>query len=707
LPPLHRLSRRRVLRWLGLAAGLALAGCRGLALPTKTLIPKETPTVDTSNKQILYVAPNGDDAWSGSLPKPNANKTDGPLATLNRAKAMVREWVKAGLTQDVVVMIRQGTYYLGDGLFFGPEEGGTAEHSVTYMSYPGEEATLVGGRRLTAWTQRPDGSYEADLAGDRPNQLFENGQRMTAARLPKTGYFRVKEPVSSLNWAFKYDPKDLVLQDWDLTDARISIWPQYNWFNWTRLLLNAKPEEQTIILAPGEGYKITAGNRYFIENVINLLTEPGECQISPTKGKIYCRPRKTPIQDQELVIATARNLIRLQGQAGSQPVRNLHFVGLNLSIAAGDVVQVNAAEDCSVRYCKIENGGENGVAILGHSRRITIYGNLIKEHGYCGVLMEGLAWGQPDVNGEHLVENNHIHHCGRLVGHGAGVYIEQSGHNKVLHNHIHHTPRYGTTIKGIHIHALKEILPKATWEERYQYVHSNGNLIAYNDIHHANLDSQDTGAMESWGCGRDNVYDHNLVHDSGNTEFDLQSGMYLDDATDWMTVTNNIIWGIVGTTRNQCIFTKGLGNKFHNNILIVSPACSSGIASFFMADLPCKDHDYSRNIIYIEARDAGAYNFMNWADDRVAISDYNVFYNPKGEVRILGGPGNGPLSQWRALQNKKYDQHSVEADPLFVDPEHHNYHLRPDSPALKLGFVDIDTSTIGLKDDFPPRFERE
>jgi hypothetical protein len=44
---------------------------------------------------------------------------------------------------------------------------------------------------------------------------------------------------------------------------------------------------------------------------------------------------------------------------------------------------------------------------------------------------------------------------------------------------------------------------------------------------------------------------------------------------------------------------------------------------------------------------------------------------------------------------------------LFVDPANRNYHLKPESPALKLGFKDIDTREIGLKADYPARFERE
>ena len=31
---------------------------------------------------VFYVAPNGNDAWSGKMAAPNADKTDGPFATV-------------------------------------------------------------------------------------------------------------------------------------------------------------------------------------------------------------------------------------------------------------------------------------------------------------------------------------------------------------------------------------------------------------------------------------------------------------------------------------------------------------------------------------------------------------------------------------------------------------------------------------------------
>lgn len=41
-------------------------------------------------------------------------------------------------------------------------------------------------------------------------------------------------------------------------------------------------------------------------------------------------------------------------------------------------------------------------------------------------------------------------------------------------------------------------------------------------------------------------------------------------------------------------------------------------------------------------------------------------------------------------------EHSIAADPMFKDPTNGDFSLDPASPALKLGFVPIDQSTIGL-----------
>jgi len=654
---------------------------------------------------VFYVSKDGNDSWSGLLEEPNTAHTDGPFRSIQRAVEAVRNEIARGLERNVTVFIRGGTYYLPEGLSFGANDSGTLEHSVTYASYPGETAILVGGVPIKGWERFNGSIWTADLPeGVETNQLFENGRRMQIAREPNTGYFEISGPVKGRERsAFTYSQGDLDPSGWDISEARVFIWQGHDWFTQDKKLVSINPENRTIVMGSDAGYPMTRGNRYYIKNVLALLDIPGECQIDNTRRKVYCWPTRLPVENQTYVVATAENLISIHGSPPNGTVRNLHFENLDLAISKKDVVRISGAENCTVKFCKIENGGQSGVLVSGHAQGIVVYGNLIRYNGLHGVSLMGLAPGREDVNHHNVVENNHIHHCGRLVGHGYGVRIYQSGHNKIVHNEIHDMPRYGTTIKGMPYQVLRARLENVTWENHWDLLHSRNNLLAYNNIYRVNLDSQDTGAMESWGPGRDNVYDHNLIHDVGNFEFGLQSGMYLDDATNYFNVTNNIIYGVHGTGGDQCIFTKGIGNRIENNILVVARGNSAAIRSMEMGGEKCEGHVYLRNIFYFESKDGAAYGFINWNETRVAESDYNLFWKPRGRLTISGGPADGSFSEWLTILGHKFDQHSVIDDPLFVDPKQRNYHLRPESPALHLGFKDIDTSEIGLEEDFPLR----
>ncbi|MBE0534177.1 MAG: right-handed parallel beta-helix repeat-containing protein [Phycisphaerae bacterium] len=798
----------------------------------------------------FYVSPFGSDDNLGTEAQ--------PFKTLQRARDEVRLSKAASPTRDVHVILRGGTYYLPEGIALGPEDSGTEGQKIIYVAYPDEVPVLIGGVRLGGIRPYKDGVYVADLpAGCKGRQLFENNVRMTPARSPNAGYFYLEKGLNADGkLGFVYRAGDLDPASWDVRDAVVNIWPYHDWHNSNYRLRGIDAASRTLVLDTN-ARELREGNRFYVQNVLALLDAPGECCIAHSEGKVYFRPRTGRPQDNDYVISTARALISVEGTSDAI-VRNVHFEGLDLTIADEDVILFNKAEDCSVRSCRIENARDSGIEISDHAQNIVIYGNEIREHGMHGVMLGGRGPGREDVNHHNTVENNHIHHCGRIIGHGNGVFISQSGHNRILHNHIHHMPRYATTIKGNRYQSLRQQVKGVTWENRHDFLHSRNNLLAFNHLHHVNQDSQDTGAMECWGPGRDNVFDHNLIHDTGNDEFNLQSGIYLDDAADYFTVTNNIIYGVRGTTGNQPIFTKGIGNRIENNILIVDRTNDSAIRSFFMADERCDHHTYVRNIIcfqnndlvpegalgsgmgnlhaqgttltwpvnvagkgnyavwllyaaynephgtkaldgrfalelggrqtvlnnlpdtgawgkYLwnkagmielpqgehilklvnlkgggmnldaialcddedwtpagnnlaapqagrrlllvqaeswltrdgEGRRANVYNFNNWSDDRVSASDYNVFWHAGGNVSVKGSPADGSLDKWRQLLGGRFDRNSIVADPMFVDAANRDYRLKPESPALKLGFKPINTAAIGLKADFPARLKKE
>jgi hypothetical protein len=91
--------------------------------------------------------------------------------------------------------------------------------------------------------------------------------------------------------------------------------------------------------------------------------------------------------------------------------------------------------------------------------------------------------------------------------------------------------------------------------------------------------------------------------------------------------------------------------------------------------------------------------------------DNNCFHCSGGEfqavvdqLRSEAGKRNAKrysLGEWQQLG---FDQNSVFADPLFVDVSDRNFQVRPDSPALKVGFKNFEMGQWGLTTAFPKQW---
>ena len=145
-----------------------------------------------------YVAPNGNDSWSGTLASPNAAGTDGPFATLDHARAAVQTLNKAGLTQ-ITVQVRAGTYCLPSTIQFTAADSGSPSLNITYQNYPGESPVISGGVRLTNWTNTGGNVWKTTLPASTQyfENLFYNGERRLRPRLGGYlgTYYRVADTV--------------------------------------------------------------------------------------------------------------------------------------------------------------------------------------------------------------------------------------------------------------------------------------------------------------------------------------------------------------------------------------------------------------------------------------------------------------------------------------------------------------------------------
>ncbi len=100
---------------------------------------------------IFFVCTNGNDHWSGRLPAPNRERTDGPFATLPGALKAVRglkQHAEGGAATSPTVFVGGGFYFLQTPLVFTPEDS-----NLTLAACPGAKPVLSAGRLITGWKE--------------------------------------------------------------------------------------------------------------------------------------------------------------------------------------------------------------------------------------------------------------------------------------------------------------------------------------------------------------------------------------------------------------------------------------------------------------------------------------------------------------------------------------------------------------------------
>jgi len=154
-----------------LAAVLAglLFGCAGPGPNNGTSIPAPKPAPG-----VFFVATNGNDEWSGHLPRPSRKGSDGPFATLPRALKAVREAKQQGANesrQPATVFLCGGNYFVEAPIVLTPEDS-----YLLLTACPGTTPVLSGGRPITGWKEvvvEGKKLWAADVPGVRDGFDFE------------------------------------------------------------------------------------------------------------------------------------------------------------------------------------------------------------------------------------------------------------------------------------------------------------------------------------------------------------------------------------------------------------------------------------------------------------------------------------------------------------------------------------------------------
>lgn len=629
----------------------------------------------------FYVAPEGNDRWSGTLARAKEDGSDGPLATLPAALKKTRTVGKDHPRASVSLILRGGRYILERPLVFLPEDS-----RLLITAYEGEKPVISGETCLTGWrclTVNPN-IWRAPAPAGRPfHELFINGQRRTRARFPLSGFFQ-GSPVAGHPTEMRFGGGEIPKQ-WDRGGVELvgyQAWAQ------TRNEIRSVSVSTGIVSLAGDAAAIKMEHAwpFYLENVPDIL-RPGEWCLDRQTGMVRYWPKAgEDVPSAHITAPHLDQLILLEGTEG-RPVQDVVFRGLTFAdtdwhLNGGSDVDGQAAEampaafvarwarHCAIKECLFTRLG--GYAIdFGHGcQQNSISGCEMFDLGGGGVrLGEGDATlAAEGPNFWNTITDNHIHHIGLVNAPAVGVLVLLSSGNRVAHNEIDHT--FYTTIS-------------AGWTWGYATNPCRGNVIEFNLLHDIGQGLlSDMGGVYTLGLQPGAMVRNNVIHDVNAAIYGAW-GLYTDEGSSGIVLESNIVYRCQGAGFHQHY---GESNFIWNNIFALNKEAQLA----HTRPEPHVSFIFSNNIVYF---DSGHLFAGNWAGDGFQM-DHNIYF----DTRV--GPSHPPLDGgllFQTWQKMGHDRHSEFIDPLFVDPRRGDFRLRPDSPALRWGFHQIDVRTVGVR----------
>lgn len=695
----------------------------------------------TTDARTIHVSPQGRDD--------NRGTADAPLATLYAAQAVARRTDKA---TPLTIAVAGGTYYLEHSLTLTSEDSGTKNAPVTWTAVGHEPVRLVGGGPLTAnWRKHTDTIWKTEVPGNvRIDQLFINRQRQILARYPNYNpaerYFAGAAPTWERMTQWK-NPETayihaLTATKWGSGHIRIQ-----------RKDDGQLVERMVSIDTTSQGNRAILHNELrFAENVFEELDAPGEWFFDEQTRTLYCQPEAgVDLNRATVEIISNPHLICFYGTK-DKPVRYVNFNGFlivgasptwqkttdhlpnggDFVVHRGGALLMQGTEDCMIQDCTFRELGGNAVFINGYNRRATVRGCFIHHIGANAISLCGSAetmrgdqfftvteetfqvgrlirnkWNEPrgwyqlpedltpgpkteDYPADCLIADNLITVTGELEKQTAGILLSLTRDNTISHNTIYKLPRAGICLND------------GSW---------GGHIIEYNDVYDTVRETADHGPFNSWGKDRYWLWDNHKGYDDVNRNakqyalidamkpthirhnrfaHPLQSthswGIDLDDGSTNYKIYNNLTLGCAVKLR------EGFYRTVENNVFVATGKNTPGKHVCF----PKNEDVYRKNIV---VNFTGGCVWLGYHHDPAQMQqmDDNCYYTP-GHTPAWLAEGRGKkrgtdLKEW---QKDGLEVNSVIADPLFIDPVKGDYRVKPNSPALKLGFKNFAMDQFGV-----------
>jgi hypothetical protein len=659
-----------------------------------------------------YVAADGNDAWSGTLPESNATRDDGPFATLARARDMVRQikQERGSVPGGVTVVVRGGTYVLDEPLEFTAEDSATGDSPISYHAAPGESVRLLAGKLVADWQpvteadvldQLDEGArgqvWQADLRAlgitdfGSPSgggiELFFNGRPMTVSRWPNEGFATIANVLGATECDVR-GTKGCVEGIFEYEGDRPGRWVAerdpwvhgywfWDWSEQRHPIKSIDPERRVIeVQPPYHGYGYRRGQWFYAFNLLSEIDQPGEWYVDRERGVLYFWP-PSPVEQGEAIVSVLPTMVTIKD------VSHVTCRGFTFEAARGTAITMSGGAENRIIGCTIRNVGGWAVTVSGG-----------RGHGVVGCDMYQMGAGGISLGGGdrttltpagHFAENNHIHHYARVQRvYQAGIQLAGVG-NRAAHNLIHDAPHMGMGFGG------------------------NDHLIEFNEIHNVCTESNDAGAIytgRNWTM-RGTIIRHNYLHHISGFRGHGCVGVYLDDMFCGTEISGNLFYRVT----RAAFIGGGRDCLVANNLFVdCSPALHIDARALGWA------HDHSDQWIK-EGREKGTLSGIRYQDSPYR-ERYPELVNilaeepaaPRGN-RVLRNVSFG--GRWADIEGaaQKYqtlENNLVDVDPRFATPDRigegrqprpTDFALRPDSPAWDVGFEALPLDRIGLYED--------
>lgn len=386
---------------------------------------------------------------------------------------------------------------------------------------------------------------------------------------------------------------------------------------------------------------------------------------------------------------------------GEQPV--LDGSSVEVSQEFSPMIEVDGQRYVEIRGFEIrghrtDRSGYNPVGILvtGASDHVSIVGNVVHD---MGTTFQGRVGG--DAHGIAVYGNLADHPIDEVVISGNELHDLTLGSSEALvvngnvtdfliqGNEVHDTNNIGIVAIGYEGTAPDpsvDVARDGVIRGNTVYdVDSYGNP-AYGKSRSANGIYVDGG--------RDVLVEGNVVHDVNiGMEF---ASEHQGRSTSFVTARNNVIYDAtaIGIAIGGYDRRRGstVGSVIVNNTVVET----DGVALLVQFDT--RDNVITNNIFV--AGPTAEFVDNRYTENTDNLVDHNLYWSADGSSRGVWrwmGRNHTDFTRWRARSG--IDRHSDFADPGFVDPAAHDFHLTPGSPAVDAGTFVPAGGTIDLAGD--------